>query len=132
MAIRPHQQFMSCIEACNHCAVECDHCASHCLDEKDIKALARCIALDLDCAQMCRTAASMMSRGSELYADICQACAEVCDACGDECDKFQALEHCRTCAAACRKCADECRRMAGAVMAGKGRAAGITSGAHTH
>jgi hypothetical protein len=111
--IMAHQQYAPCIEACNACAVACDHCAASCLQEPDVKMVARCIALDMDCAQICRLAAAYMARGSEFAAAVCQACAEVCQACGDECARHQ-MSHCQECAAACRRCADECRRMAAA------------------
>lgn len=107
----PHQQFQSCIEACNACAVACEHCAASCLKEQDVKMMARCIALDLDCAQICRTAAAFMARGSEYAKAICRLCADICEACGAECAKHPA-DHCQECAAACRSCAQECRRMA--------------------
>jgi hypothetical protein len=107
-----HQQFQSCIEACYDCAAACDHCATSCLQEQDVKMMARCIALDMDCAQICRMAAAYMARGSEFATAICQMCADICDACGDECAKHQ-MNHCQECAQACRRCADECRRMAG-------------------
>ncbi|MGV3654041.1 MAG: four-helix bundle copper-binding protein [Noviherbaspirillum sp.] len=123
-----HQQFQSCIEACNACAIACDHCAASCLQEADPKPMARCIALDIDCAQACRLAVGYMARGSEMAGIFCQACAEVCDACGDECAKFQ-MDHCQECAQACRRCADECRRMAGMTP---GRQRGAGSGARAH
>ena len=63
----PNQKYASCIEACNACADACDFCAASCLQEEDVKAMARCIAMDMDCAQICRLAVSYMARGSELY-----------------------------------------------------------------
>jgi hypothetical protein len=110
----PHEQFKSCIDACNACAEACGHCAASCLKEPDVKAMARCIALDIDCAEICRLATAYMSRASECAQDICALCAEVCEACGEECAKHQKMEHCRQCAKACHRCAEECRRMAGA------------------
>lgn len=107
-----HQNYASCIAACNACADACDHCAAACLQEDDVKMMARCIALDMDCAQICRLAASYMARGSELAQRICAVCAEICEACGDECAKHKHA-HCQECAAACRRCAQECRAMAG-------------------
>lgn len=107
----PNAHFETCIEACNSCADACDLCAASCLQEANPKPMARCIALDMDCAQICRLAASYMARGSELSTIICGACAEVCDACAGECEKHD-MAHCRECAEACRRCADECRRMA--------------------
>ena len=58
-----HEQFQSCIEACQRCADLCDHCASACLEEQNVAELARCIKLDMDCAQICRMAAGYMARG---------------------------------------------------------------------
>lgn len=63
--------FNSCITACNDCAVACDRCAAACLTESDVAKMARCIELDMDCAQICRLAVGYMSRGSEFAADIC-------------------------------------------------------------
>ncbi len=107
------QQYAACIQACNACADACDFCSAACLQEDDVKAMARCIALDMDCAQICRLAASFMARGSENATALCRLCAEICQTCGDECAKHEA-RHCKDCAAACHRCADECRRMAGA------------------
>ncbi|MBW7923997.1 MAG: four-helix bundle copper-binding protein [Burkholderiaceae bacterium] len=106
-----HQQYASCIEACNTCADACDHCATACLQEDDVKMMARCIGLDIDCAAICRLAAGYMARGSELAQQACRVCAEVCEVCGDECAKHQ-FPHCQECAQACKRCAEECRRMA--------------------
>jgi hypothetical protein len=122
--IMQSQQFESCIKACNDCADACDMCAVACLREQDPKMMARCIALDIDCAQLCRVAAGFMARGSEAASMICQACAAMCDMCGDECGKHQ-VQHCQDCAAACKRCADECRKMA----QGAGQAAGAGSAA---
>jgi hypothetical protein len=87
-------------------------CSSACLHEQDVKMMARCIALDIDCAQLCRLAAGAMARGSEVSALICNACAAICDMCAEECGKHQ-MQHCQDCANACRRCATECRRMSG-------------------
>ena len=116
-----HEQFASCIEACNACASACDHCAIACLGVPDPKPMARCVALDIDCAEACRLAVAYMSRGSELAGAACEFCAQVCEACGAECERHK-MEHCKRCAEACRRCAEECRRMAKAPVAGKGTA----------
>jgi hypothetical protein len=123
-----NQQFESCIDECDACASACDFCAVACLQEPDPKAMARCIALDMDCAQLCRLAAGYMARGSEFAGFICQACAEICETCGEECGKHQ-VQHCQDCADACRRCAEECRRMAGAPPRTQ-PATGAGAGAH--
>ncbi len=108
--IMSHDQVQSCIDACNACAGACEHCTASCLIEDDVKMMSRCIALDIDCAAVCRLAASFLSRGSEFSGQICEACADICDACGEECAKHT-HEHCLQCAEACRLCAQECRSM---------------------
>lgn len=107
----PHQKFQSCIQACYECAEACNHCAASCLQEQDVKTMARCIALDIDCAGICELAASVMARAGESSKIVCRACAEICEMCGEECAKHQ-MDHCQQCAQACKRCADECRRMA--------------------
>lgn len=118
-SIMAHEQFQSCIHACNACAAACDHCATACLQEEDVKMMARCVALDIDRAAICRLAAGYMARGSEMAAQLCQMCAEVCEACGEECAQHK-HDHCQRCAEACRRCADECRRMAGTGSGARG------------
>ena len=105
------QKFNACIEACNSCAVACNHCAASCLHEQDVKTMARCIVLDMDCAQICALAAAAMARGSEHATALCALCADICKSCGDECGKHK-MQHCQECAKACLRCADECRKMA--------------------
>ncbi|HEV6967824.1 four-helix bundle copper-binding protein [Roseateles sp.] len=100
-----------CIDACDACAAACDHCATACLQEADVKMMAHCIELDMECAAICRLAASSMARQGEFAKRICALCALVCDACGEECARHDHT-HCQDCAAACRACAEACRRMA--------------------
>jgi hypothetical protein len=121
----PHQQFQSCIDACNACALACEHCAASCLKEKEVQQMARCIQLDIDCAEICRLATAYMGRGSELSGVLCEVCAQVCDACAHECLRYT-MEHCQDCARACRRCAEECRRIAqGAGSARSSRGASL-------
>lgn len=106
----PHDTLASCIAACNACADACDHCAAACLREPDVPMMARCIALDMDCAAICRLSAGFMARDSAFYRLLCISCAEVCDACADACTQHT-HEHCQRCAKACRLCAQACRQM---------------------
>lgn len=109
-----NQTYAACIEACNACAVACNHCAVSCLHETDVKAMAKCIALNMDCAGICALAVAAMARNSDHAKAICALCADICQACGDECAKHD-MEHCKQCAKACHKCAQECRKMAAMV-----------------
>lgn len=112
--------YAACIDACNACANACDRCVAGCLEEDDVKAMARCIALDTDCAALCRLAAGYMARDSEYAGQLCALCAELCEACSGECESHD-MEHCKACAAACRRCADECRRLAPEGYGARGR-----------
>lgn len=49
-----NQKFKDCIDACVACAVACSHCATSCLQEEDVKMMAKCIQLDMECAAICR------------------------------------------------------------------------------
>ena len=109
-----NQKYKACIDACNNCVVACNHCAASCLKEQDVKMMAHCIALDMDCAQICAFAAAAMARDSEHVKAICALCADICQACGDECAGHE-MAHCQACAKTCHQCAQECRKMAAMV-----------------
>jgi hypothetical protein len=104
------EKYQSCIEACNDCAVECELCVSACLQESDVKMMARCIALDRDCAKVCYTASALMASGSQFAKEVCRVCAKVCSACSEECRRHKG-DRCQNCADACERCAQECERM---------------------
>jgi len=99
------------VHALNECAAICDRCAASCLEEKDIQMLAKCIKLDIDCAQLCRVTASFASRGSAHTIILLDECAELCNVCAEECEKHSHMEHCQQCAEACRHCAEICSQM---------------------
>jgi hypothetical protein len=105
-----YHHYQTCIDACLRCAALCNHCASSCTQEKNVKMMARCMQLDMECAAICYAAAQLMSLGSERATAICHICAEICDACAAECEKHE-NEHCQECARACHQCAEECRHM---------------------
>lgn len=113
-----HQRFQHCIDECIACATACSHCATECLKEAHVKDLTHCIQLDLECGVICRSAAELMSLGSEYSYDYCRVCIEVCNACAEECEKhatMMGMEHCSACAEACRKCAAACENMVAVV-----------------
>jgi hypothetical protein len=111
MSHEKYEDYQECIGACHTCIVACNHCAACCLQEADVKQLARCIGLDSDCAQICQLAVSFMAGGSDHTAAACRLCAEICEACAAECASHD-MDHCQQCAEACRRCADACRSVA--------------------
>ena len=66
-----HERYTDCIKECDACAAACEHCATACLSEAEVKAMADCIRLDRDCADICRLASAMMSRDSKFAKEIC-------------------------------------------------------------
>ena len=110
------QALTDAIGAITSCADTCTACADACLAEDKVADLRRCIRLNLDCADVCRSTAAILLRqtGPEvavLRAAV-EACEQACRSCGDECGKHAEMhEHCRVCAQACRECADACRQL---------------------
>jgi len=98
----------------------CTACADACVAEQD-RAFARCIRLNLDCADLCTTASRVLSRqfAPELavVSMLLQLCAAACDVCADECRRHAEQHvHCDVCAAACRRCTDACRDLLGTTV----------------
>lgn len=106
-----HKENSTLLQLLGECAAACDHCATACLGEENVKMMARCIALDMDCAQICSLTAAFVARGSEHAAHLLAECAEICAACARECENHaDRHDHCRECAEACRKCEEACRQ----------------------
>jgi hypothetical protein len=98
------------------CAITCNICADACLGEQNVQALAECIRLNLDCADICTTTAAVISRQTgtamELIRAQIQACKAACKECGDECRKHaQKHEHCKVCSDVCQKCVQACDQL---------------------
>lgn len=106
------ERYHACLEACVECWIACEMCSDACLDEENVEKMVRCIRLNRDCADACKTAVQAMVRGSDNAAEFCRLCAELCERCAEECEKHTHHDHCRICAEACRRCAEECRKMA--------------------
>ena len=102
--------YQTCADACNACAAACDACLSACLLEPEVQPLVRCIALDLECAALCRLLAGFADRGSKFAPALAASCLTLCEACAAECQQHPHA-HCQTCAAACRTCIDACQRL---------------------
>ncbi|HKC67314.1 MAG TPA: four-helix bundle copper-binding protein [Bacteroidia bacterium] len=90
------------------CASACNYCSTACLAEEDVKKMADCIKLDMDCTEICRITASFIARGSDHAKHLLKECAEICTKCAEECGKHK-TKHCQECAEACRKCAEACK-----------------------
>lgn len=108
-------EMRQCIDECLHCYATCEATITHCLQMGGKHAEASHIRLLTDCAEICRTSAGFMLRGSDLHTRTCALCAEVCRRCADDCERVDPSDQMmKDCAAQCRSCADSCERMAGA------------------
>jgi hypothetical protein len=100
----------SCIEACSDCQNVCQYMIyQHCLKLGGRHADPEHLLLMADCAQICRTSADFMLRGSPRHMQTCRTCAEICEECANDCERIGEMEEC---VQACRLCAKACRDMA--------------------
>ena len=99
-----------CIDACLDGYTLCQQMAmTHCLEMGGDHVAPAHLRLMADCAEICRTAAVLMSNGSPLHIELCALCAEVCRACAASCRKLDGMEEC---VRACERCAELCERVA--------------------
>ena len=104
------------VDAITSCADTCTACADACLAEDMVADLRRCIRLNLDCADACRSVAAMLLRQTEpdvaVLRAVVEACEQACRTCGEECEQHSEMhEHCRVCAEACRRCEQACQQL---------------------
>ena len=104
------------VDAAAACAQACTACADACLSEEMVAELTKCIRTNLDCADICATTGTVLSRHTGYDANITrallEACRTACKACGDECGQHAGMhEHCRVCAEACRRCEQACAEL---------------------
>lgn len=107
---------VDCFEASFDCAQIFIACADACLGEQDIQMLARCIRLDLDCADLCATTGKILSRriafDFAMVRGTVEAYAQACRLCGEERERYaEHHEHCRACAEVCRRCESTCHNL---------------------
>ena len=98
------------------CANTCTQCADACMSEQDLSPLAKCIRLNMDCADVCTATSRVVSRQTEYDANVTrpllEACAAACKSCGDECSQHAShMAHCKVCAESCRQCEAACREL---------------------
>ncbi|MDF2475562.1 MAG: hypothetical protein K0S24_1045 [Sphingobacterium sp.] len=101
------QKFQNCISACWQCVTACQSCALACTNENDIEMMAKCIALNIECAILGSTTAQLLAIDSFYAKELVKICAEICSNCAEECFKYK-YKHCQSCAKACEHCAIAC------------------------
>ena len=102
-----------CIDNCTNCHRIClETAARHFRGERSPQMEETLVRLLLDCAEICRTSADFMIRGSDQHRHTCRACAAICSRCADECDRKGEDPYLASCAETCRRCAESCTEMA--------------------
>jgi hypothetical protein len=104
------------IDACLKCVQACTSCADADLVEDDIQEMRTCIALCLNCADVCDVTARLLSRPAHwdqfVAHRLLQACVRVCTNCADECARHaQHHRHCAICEKVCRECERACQAL---------------------
>lgn len=102
----------ACIRHCTDCHAVCLETIAYCLEQGGAHAGAAHIALMATCADICRTSADAMLRGTDVHVHTCRACAEICRRCADACAAMRDDAAMQRCAEACRRCAESCASMA--------------------
>jgi hypothetical protein len=106
-----------CIDACVECQETCISCSDACLGERELSRLVTCIRLNLDCAAVCNTTASIVMRANKAgHRQLIEAqlttCIAFCRACASECERHASMhKHCDVCAKMCAKCAEACTEL---------------------
>ena len=103
-----HDKNKELIQIVEECTAACSHCFDACLKEEDVKMMADCIRLDVECSEICSLFSKGLARDTPFVKELAAACAAICEACGKECEKHD-HDHCQKCAEACFKCAKACK-----------------------
>jgi hypothetical protein len=97
---------------CLRCREVCEDTVTHALrvggpalEDERIGAL-------LDCADVCRTTATLIRRGSPLAGRTAGIAADLCERAAEACAAFAEDRALAACAETCRRCAAWCRRLA--------------------
>lgn len=73
-----HRQLAATIDVLTACAETCTSCADACLGEDMVADLTKCIGTNLDCADICGTAARVLSRRTGYDATTTRALPQAC------------------------------------------------------
>lgn len=106
-----HGSMEECIRNCSECHDICLQTVTHCLQRGGEFAAGEHVRLLLDCAEICRTNADFMLRGSDFHNATCAVCADVCTRCAEACERLADASKLNECVDACRRCAASCRAM---------------------
>lgn len=115
-----NESLTRCLEECYNCAQHCTACADACIGEETDGALKQCIRLNMDCADICLTTATLANRRSgsneAILKEMLKLCESACRLCAEECEKHaDHHQHCLICSQCCRTCEEACREAAASI-----------------
>jgi hypothetical protein len=101
------------IDACLDCAQACFSDADADLAEPDVAEMRICIALCVNCADLCDVTARILSRPAQwdrfVVDHLLRACVRICTTCAEECARHaDDHRHCALCEKTCRACIEAC------------------------
>jgi hypothetical protein len=101
------------IDACLSCVQSCTSCSDADLAEDNVADMTTCIALCLNCADVCDVTARALSRAAHwdlfVVRRLLQACVRSCTNSADECHRHAPHHrHCAICEQVCRACIEAC------------------------
>jgi hypothetical protein len=97
---------------CLHCREVCEDTVGHALRLGGAHAEDERIGALLDCAEVCRTTATFIRRGSAVVGQTASVAADLCERAAEACAPFADDGAMAACEAACHRCAEWCRRLA--------------------
>ena len=97
---------------CLRCREVCEDTVTHALRVGGSAAEDERIGAWLDCADVCRTTATFIRRGSALAGRTAGIAADLCERAAEACAPFAGDGALAACAHTCRRCAAWCRRLA--------------------
>jgi hypothetical protein len=107
VAVSP--EMSACIELCRRCHLVCLNMATgHCLEKGGGHVGRGHLRAMIACAELCQTAANVMTIGSPLHRQVCALCANACEACITSCRELDEMEECIF---ACERCKTSCEAM---------------------
>jgi hypothetical protein len=104
------------IDACLACVQTCTSCTNADLAEDDVAEMRTCIALCVNCADVCELTARVLSRPAHsdhfVVHRLLQACVRTCTSSAEECARHaKHHRHCAICEKTCRVCLQRCRAL---------------------
>jgi hypothetical protein len=108
---RPRREAIRVVIECLHCGDVCEDTVAHALRVGGTHADDERVGALLDCADVCRTTARFIRRGSPVAGRTAAITADLCERVADVCGALVGDDVMATCAAVCRRCAAWCRRL---------------------